>query len=73
MSEEIKETQEEKPATEETAAEATSGSKKNKINRLTEDELKNKIAEMEKNSVTHSKYYKHLIERKNELDSKKGI
>ncbi len=66
MSEEVKE---ETAAPEEAAAEATpqQEAKKKKINRLTVDELNKKIAEMEEKNLSHSTYYKHLIQRQKEL------
>ena len=71
MSEEVQENQEQAPATEEqteTSNDNQEPAKKKKINRLTRSELDVKIEKMEKDNQTHSKYYKNLIERRNELD-----
>lgn len=50
------------------AVQTPSESKKKKINKLTLDELNKKIKEMEEKKLSHSKYCKHLQERKNELE-----
>ncbi len=38
-----------------------------KINRMDAKKLAEKIEELEKSSMTGSKYYKHLLQRKREL------
>jgi hypothetical protein len=43
------------------------GKKTEKINRMDAKALASKIEELEKSSMTGSKYYKHLLERKREL------
>ena len=43
--------------------------KKKKINKLSLDEINYKIEEMENAAQIHSKYYRHLQDRKNELQS----
>ncbi len=48
--------------------EAASEAKKKKINKLTLSELESKIKQMEEKNLSHSTYYKHLRERKNELE-----
>ena len=46
---------------------ATAGKKKKKINKLSPEEIKERIDELEKKNLTQSKYYKHLLQRRNEL------
>ena len=46
--------------------------KKQKINRLSKEELIKKIEALENQNQKHSKYYKHLIERKKELEALQG-
>lgn len=46
---------------------AAAGKKNQKINRMTVEELNEKIAALEKSGGSNSKYFKHLMERKNEL------
>jgi hypothetical protein len=55
---------------EETPAQAGEAKKK-KINRFTPEELDAKIKEVEEKNLTQSVYYKHLINRKNELEALK--
>lgn len=50
------------------AAEAGAPQKKKKINKLTSEELAKKIAVFEDARHTKSVYYKHLIQRKKELE-----
>lgn len=80
MSEEIKEEVTDETAAEEKAEtkqdevkdenpQQTVESKKKKINKYTPEELIAKINEMEEKNLTHSVYYKHLINRKNELET----
>ncbi len=45
--------------------------KKKKINRFTPVELDKKIKETEEKGLTHSVYYKHLMQRKGELEAMK--
>jgi hypothetical protein len=52
------------------AAQSETTSKRNKkINRLSVEELEKKIEELEKTSQTKTVYYKHLLLRKQELQS----
>lgn len=64
MSEEV---QEQAPVAEEQQTEA-GPKKKKKINQLNPNELNKLIEEYEKNGQTQSRFYKHLIYRKNELN-----
>ena len=50
-------------------ASAEGRKKTDKINRMTLEELKSKIEEIEKGKLTASVYYKHLMQRKRELES----
>ena len=52
------------PETEEKAPEE----KVKKINRLTKDQVNTKIAEMETKKLEKSIYYKHLVQRRTELE-----
>lgn len=54
MAEETKETKE---------APGGASSKNRKINKMTPDQIKGKIEELEKGSHSKSIYYKHLLER----------
>lgn len=56
---------------EQPAAEAIS-KKNKKINRLSQDVLNKKIEEMEKSNNIQCRYYKDLIQRKNELQAGAG-
>ena len=58
------ETKEQAPASEESA----SAPKVKKINRLSLDQLNTKISEMESKNLQKSIYYKHLVERKKEVE-----
>ncbi len=62
-------TQPEETTKEGQAPNAESGEtpKRKKINRLSPDVLSKKIDEMEKANQVHSRYYQHLIQRKNEM------
>jgi hypothetical protein len=42
-------------------------SKTKKINKMTAKEISSKIEELEKGSMTGSKYYKQLLQRKKEM------
>ncbi len=56
--------------TAETAEVQSDGStKKKKINKLSADELKKKIQEMEEKNLSGSKYFKHLNERLKEVEN----
>ncbi len=50
------------------AAGGSASAKNNKINRMTLKELTAKIESAEKNKLTGSKYYAHLLLRKKELE-----
>jgi len=50
------------------AAEAGTPQKKKKINRLTPQELAKKISAFEDAQQTKSVYYKHLVQRKKEIE-----
>jgi hypothetical protein len=50
-------------------APAVSGKKAKKINRMSLKELNAKIEDIEKNKMTGSKYFKHLLQRKAESES----
>lgn len=72
MAEEDQVTQPEETEKAEQAPTAESGetaasTKRKKINRLSLDMVTRKIDEMEKADQIHSKYYQHLIDRKNEM------
>jgi len=70
MAEEVKATQNPEGAGAETGEGSAKGGKKTKkINRMTLEELASKIEEIEKGNLTASKYYKHLMQRKRELES----
>ncbi len=45
--------------------------KKKKINRFTPEELDKKIKDTEEKGLTQSVYYKHLMQRKGELETMK--
>jgi len=62
MSEEVKEVQEAAPET------AATGKKK-KVNRLSKEDLDKKINELNEKKQNHSRYYKHLIERKKQMEA----
>ncbi len=54
----------------ETAAQGEKKSDKNKkINRLSSGDINSKIENLEKTNQIRSKYYKHLLDRRNELQS----
>ncbi len=46
-----------------------SSQKKKKINRLTIEDLNSKIEELEKKNQTQALYYKHLVDRKKEIEA----
>ena len=64
---------EEKPAGEAAAQDSTLSKKNKKINRLTVDELNAKIKELENANQTKSKYFKHLLHRKEELQPRDEV
>ncbi len=68
---EEKEVQEEQKETQEVSetSEESKDRKEKKINRLSIEQLNAKISEMETKSLTQSVYYKHLLQRKKELES----
>ncbi len=47
-----------------------SSGKTKKINRLSPEELQKKISDFESSQQTKSVYYKHLLQRKRELESR---
>ncbi len=49
------------------AVKTEQAAKKKKVNRLSLNDINNKIEELNKASHTRSKYYQHLLVRKNEL------
>jgi len=49
---------------------AEQAGKKKKMNRYSLDEVNKKIAAMEEQKLTLSKYYKHLLQRKKEMEAK---
>ncbi len=53
----------------ETEVQSDGSTKKKKINKLSADELKKKIKEMEEKNLTGSKYFKHLTERLKEVEN----
>ena len=72
MAEEVQATQNPEgaaPATGE--AGAAPGKKTKKINRMTAKELASKIENIESAKMAGSKYYKHLLQRKTELEGTK--
>ena len=68
MADEVKAAQ---PAEQTAAPEGAQAAAKKtaKINRMDAAALASKIEELEKTSMTGSKYYKHLLQRKRELGS----
>ncbi|MDY6970011.1 MAG: hypothetical protein SVR08_15335 [Spirochaetota bacterium] len=46
--------------------------KNKKINKLSADELNSKLEVLDKDKQTYSRYYKHLLARKQELNMKSG-
>lgn len=64
MADEVQATQSTEGATEGAAVKA----KNKKINRITLNDLAVKIEEIEKGNATGSKYYKHLLQRKREME-----
>jgi len=56
-------------AKDETTVDSSAVNKKKKINRLLIEELNSKIEEIVKTNMTKSKYYKHLLQRKKELEN----
>jgi len=58
----------EKAASEEAPESAPAPEKKKKINRLTPEELNKKIKMIEESGQVKSRYYKHLVQRKNEME-----
>lgn len=52
-----------------TESQSESAPKTKKVNRLSVSNLSQKISEFESNNQIHSKYYKHLVERKKQLES----
>ena len=76
LAEEVQAPAEEAKAPAETKAEESAGAddgasegKKKKINRLTKAQLEKKIQDLESKNAVKSKYYKHLVERKKELEA----
>ena len=53
-------------------AEASQETKNKKINKLSMEELNSKIEALGKDKQTYSRYYKHLLARKQELNMKSG-
>jgi hypothetical protein len=68
MSEEVQETAAAEATTEAPVNQEQAPVKK-KINMLTKDELAKKIKKMEEANQTGSVYFKHLMERKRELEA----
>jgi len=66
MSEEVENTEE--TSAETTEVQSDGSSKKKKVNQLTADELKKKIADMQEKKQTESRYFKHLSERLKEME-----
>lgn len=65
MADEVQATQ---PAAGAAATEGAAGAKKNKkINRLEAKDIAGKIEALENSNATGSKYYKHLLQRKQEI------
>ncbi len=58
------------PAPAAPAGDAAPAKKNKKVNRLPADDLNGKIAELESKNQTKSKYYKHLLARKEEAQKK---
>ncbi len=48
--------------------EGAASQKTKKINRMTADEIKKKIGDLESANQTKSVYFKHLLQRKNEME-----
>jgi hypothetical protein len=69
MPEEKNATQNPEGAAESGDASAKGGIKNRKINRMTAQVLESKIEDIEKAGFTESTYYKHLLQRKRELES----
>lgn len=67
MAEEQTPTTPESPAP---AGDAAAAKKNKKVNRLLADELSEKIADLDSKNQTKSKYYKHLLLRKEEAQKK---
>ena len=65
------ETQKTQPAEQTAAPEGgqTADKKNKKINRLDANELTSRIEAIETSTMTGSKYYKHLLQRKREIGS----
>ena len=61
------------PAQEAPAEGAAQAQKTRKINRLTAGELGKKIEALESGNHVKSVYYKHLLQRKKELESGKAV
>jgi hypothetical protein len=68
MADEVKAAQPAEQTAAPEVAQAT-GKKRAKINRMDAAALASKIEELEKSSMSGSKYYKHLLQRKRELES----
>jgi hypothetical protein len=49
---------------------AATPAKKKKVNRLTAKEIESKLQDMMSKNLTNAVYYKHLIQRKNQVTSK---
>jgi hypothetical protein len=49
---------------------AATPAKKKKVNRLTAKEIETKLQDMMSKNLANAVYYKHLLERKNQLSSK---
>ena len=65
----VAEEPQEKKAANSEAAQSPSENKIKKINKIPVDKLNNKIKLMEESNNTNSKYYKHLMQRKKELEN----
>jgi hypothetical protein len=55
---------------EQNAETVAAAAKKKKVNRLTAKEIESKLQELSSKNLTNAVYYKHLIQRKNQLSSK---
>jgi hypothetical protein len=59
----------EENATQNTEGAAQGGKRNKKINRMSAQDLESRIEDIQKAGFTGSKYYKHLLQRKQELES----
>ncbi len=66
MADEVQATQPAEGAAAPEGAQAAAGKTK-KINKMTAQEISSKIEDLEKASMTGSKYYKQLLQRKKEM------